>query len=233
MGIRVHKDIGYFLSKKNSKNLLNQNFEEIIDNTYLLEKKFLEEILEELKKFDKNFYEIFELEEYLKKEKHFTTDFFQTIFDGDNQKGFLLTTPALEKACRYDDLIDYYEGIQSMKFKIKYLHSPIYPNDDYICLKVPELTQCDENQLEIGKKIKGSDLNHLYYYRKEQNTTHKEKESYLNWIKPLQGKEKYFTPYIHRMSFLFCKKLGILKNEDMDYIEFIQYLEPAIVTYWS
>lgn len=231
MGIRVHKDIGYFISNKNFKNIFKKNYEDIIDDNYSLKKELLEEILQELQGDNVTIFEKYELENYLKGEKYFSTDFIKQIFNGDKTKGMLLKTPEFNKYCRYDDLIDYYEENETnCRFKIQYLHSPIYPIGDYICLKIPDVRNYKE--LKVDDKINSNDLRHLFFYRKENEKMDNFQESFKTWVYPKKNQDKYFHPYIHVMSFLFCKKMGLLKDEQMKYTDFIQYFEPAIVTYW-
>lgn len=244
MGIRIHKNIGYYLPKKNIKNILVDNYKDIIDDTDLIDKAIFEKMSIELTQFTKNFDHISFIYPQIKL-KDFIEDnvglnilnFISTVYDYDTFKGVLFLTPELAKESRYDNLIDYYENNQTPVFKLKLLKQPLYPDNYYFCTKVPELTQnalevfAKENPkkptLEIGDIVSPDKLRYLMIYN---NADYTNKTNV--WAYPKDKSEKYFHPYVNIIIYIFAKTLGILKPQ-VSYLDFSKELEPAIINSWG
>ena len=244
MGTRVHKDIGYFLSKKNISKVLVKKYDDIIDKNYIIKPETIQKIIDEITvistenpQFDRIFPQ-YQLKELIEKGKTDIHQFFKDISDYDTFKGVLFLTPQLAKYSRGDDLIDYYEEVKNLKFNLNLLKSTIYPDSFYFCLKVPPLNKdsleiyAEENKrkpiLEIGDLVMADRIRYLMLYNSVKN-----KDEYVNiWAYPEKEEEKYFHPYINIMTYAFAKVLGILKP-NVSYLDFAQLLEPAIITHWG
>lgn len=242
MGIRVHKNIGYFLHKKNIKHILVPDYDEILDD-FDNDQIFLEKMQKEFYLYTAQHpslsltYAKFQLQ-HLEKNKHSIIEFINTIYHYDDFKGIMFQTPDLRKSSHYDDLIDYYENVDKPNFRIRLLKQSIYPDNYYICLKVPPLNKdslevyAEENVkkpvLEVGDLVSSDKLHYLMLYEGYQHNHDR-----INaWAYPELNGEKYFHPYVNLLSYLAAKITGVLKP-DISFIEFSQYLEPAIVTYWG
>lgn len=288
MGIRINKDIGYFLNKKNIKNILVKNYDDIIDDLYAVDVQFVEKMLAELEILEKPgerigfSYAKIQLKSLLREQKEvvaqntnidkmitdlevaekansqldFTdsknqliemkqnaknivfNDFVSTIYHHDSFKGIIFKTPELNQDSRFDDLIDYYEQIDNPKYTLQLLQQSMYPDNYYICIKDIELSknaieyyQHDNPRkpnLEVGDLVSSDKLHYLMLYQGVKSKHDRIK----SWAYPIDGEEKYFHPYINAITYAAAKVSGILKP-NISYVEFAQYLEPAIVTYWG
>lgn len=245
MGIRIHKAIGYYLVKKNISKVLVKNYEDILDDLYSVDKDFLDKISIEMEKLTNGEHQLgftfakIQLQEMLKNDKKVDFNhFLKSIYNYDTFKGMLFQTPELQKSYRYDDLIDYYEQVKKPVFKLNLLKQSLYPDNYYICINLPELTQnalevyALENPrkpiLEVGDLITLDKLKYIMLYNNI-----KQKSNALNTlVYPNEGETKYFHPYVNILTYIASKVAGIIKPE-ISYVEFSQYLEPAIVTYWG
>lgn len=244
MGIRIHKNIGYYLPKKNVKNILVKNYQDILDEFDLLDKAIFEKMSIEMTQFTKEFdhisfiYPQIQLNEFIKDNVELNIlQFISTVYDYDTFKGVLFLTPELAKESRYDNLIDYYENNGTPVFKLKLLKQPIYPDNYYFCTKVPELTKnalevfAQENPkkpiLEVGDIISSDKLRYLMIYNKADY-----KNQTNAWAYPKDMSEKYFHPYVNIITYICAKTLGILKPE-VSYCDFAKQLEPAIINSWG
>lgn len=288
MGIRINKDIGYFLAKKNIKKILVKNYNDILDDMYAVDEELLKKMLAEFDILAKDneqlgfTYARIQLKNLLKdKQKTIIfnagidkaivdlelaeqsnnaldfsetkenlldmkknedvlvfNDFVTTIHDYDEFEGVMFKTPELAKASRFDDLIDYYEEVDDPTYKIKLLKQSMYPDNYYVCVKVPELTegaleyfQHDNPRkpvLEVGDLITSDKLHYLMLYQGVKSQHDRVK----TWAYPNKKAEKYFHPYINVITYVVAKASGLLKK-DVNYVEFAQYLEPAIITNWG
>lgn len=288
MGIRINKDIGYFVNKKNIKNIFIKNYDDILDDIYSVDVEFIEKMLAELELLEKPgerigfSYAKIQLNLLIKDTKEVTdfndnidkaimdlqlaeqsntqldftnsknqlldmkknvphivfNDFISTIHDYDTFKGLIFKTPELAKSSRFDDLIDYYEEVDNPKYKITFLKQTMYPDNYYICVKVPELNESaleyfeQENPkkpvLEVGDLISSDKLHYLMLYQGVESEHNRPKI----WAYPENEEEKYFHPYINAIAYAAAKVSGVLKP-NIRYTEFAQYLEPVIVTYWG
>lgn len=246
MGIRIHKNIGYYLVKKNISHILVKNYDEILDDLSFLDKPFFKKMAGEMEQiFGKNHigltYAEIQLQQLIKNntKKQITFDtFVKSIYHHDTFKGVIFQTPELSKASKFDDLIDYYEHVDNPMFKANLLKQSLYPDNYYICIKVPTLTKealevyASENPrkpiLEVGDLVSSDKLHYIMLYNKIGH----ERSAINKWAYPTAGSEKYFHPYVNVLTYVASKVAGILKP-DLSYVEFSQYLEPAIITYWG
>ena len=245
MGIRIHKAIGYYLAKKNISKVLVKNYEDILDDIYSVDKEFLEKMFIEIDNLTTNEYQLgftfakIQLQDILNEDKQVDfNNFLKSIYNYDTFKGMLFQTPELTKSYRYDDLIDYYEQVKKPVFKLNLLKQPLYPDNYYICIKLPELTQ---NALEVyalenprkpilvvGDLITPDKLKYIMLY----NNIKQKGNDFNTFVYPNEGETKYFHPYVNILTYIASKVAGIVKPE-ISYVDFSKHLEPAIVTYWG
>lgn len=244
MGIRVHKDIGYYLKKRAISKILVSDFDTRIDKNYTMSKASVKRIIQQVKELAEAYtdldsvYPVVQLKELLNKEHICSDQFVKQINDYDTFKGLLFVTPQLASYSRYDDLMDYYEEYCTPKFKLNLLKQSLYPDNFYVCVKVPPLTdkssahypetRHDSKNLEVGHSLMQTDMRWLMISNKEKFDFDKPNL----WAYPEKGGEKYFHPYVNIITYAFAKEIGILKP-NVTYLDFIQYLEPAIVTHWG
>lgn len=204
MGIRIHKAIGYYISKQNSKTLFQvptQKILDILDDHYTLEEGILQLLFQTAKTRD------FTLLSLKEAPTIYAHDFIQAIFHGDDLKGFLFFNPYLKTFHRTDDTIDYYEHTGSPTFKIQYLKKPIYPYSSYIQVNNPN----------------PSDI----------HTTHPLSNQYLQKLAyPTHNTQKQYHPTIPECTYQLAQLLNIIPP-DTQYNTFAVALEPAIITYWA
>lgn len=243
MGIRIHKDIGYFLHKKNIQAILVPDYDEILDEIYTIDQDFVEKMQSEFDTLTAQFkpigftYAQIQLNQ-LTENKTEIMDFVKSIYNYDDFKGVMFRTPELAKNSHFDDLIDYYENVEKPNYKIRLLKQSLYPDNYYICVKVPPLNQnsievyAKENRaksvLEVGDLVSNDTLHYLMIYEGISNNHNPVK----TWAYPESGEEKYFHPYINVLTYIAAKVAGILKP-GVSYVHFSQQLEPAIVTHWG
>ena len=103
MGIRIHKDIGYYLPKKHFSKVMNKKFRKIMDDEYYLSQEQLESISKELDlimaELDReSIFSKYQMTEILKKDKVEFRDFLRNVFDYDTEKGILLSQVECRKA---------------------------------------------------------------------------------------------------------------------------------------
>ncbi len=234
MGIRIHKDIGYFLPDVSCSQILVSDYSDVINDQYTVSKTFIEDLIFSLEGLKEKYpklsitYPIIMLKTLLSSsERVCTNSFIRTIFHGDTDEGVLFTTPDLVKYSRHDDLLDYYESKQQCEFKVQFLRQPIYPDLSYICVKTPDVCVGKDISCLPGDTYLINDMRILM-------AKHKVKFDYEHpniWTYPDEG-PKYFHPSVDVITYACAKELGILKA-DITYLDFIQMLEPAIVTYWG
>lgn len=244
MGIRINRDIGYFLEQEKVKDLLVDNFQNIIEKNENINHDVLK-VIKEVSKTefsDKNSFLLFnsQLKRYLKREDFNINinEIVSVIRNGYSDAGVLFQTPELSKKSRYDDLIDFYDNMHNLILNVKYIKEPIYPDSFYVCIDVPVLTDesieyLNENyprripgQLTVGENLSISD----FYMLNIEGEEYRDIEN-KEWTYPTDDKIKHFHPYINPIIYLIVKELKILKP-GINYIDFIKNLEPAIVTSW-
>lgn len=245
MGIRVEKNIGFYLEKKDIFHVLKSNYQEIIDHAENISIERLKEYKKECKSKNELFSNI-SLSLLIMEEKDIKiSDFINTIFYGDKEEGILLTNIDLKRTGRRDDLIDYYEGRGMPDFKIDNLKMPIYPLISYVCVKTPILTKESsedikdsirnkkrEGKLSIGDKVIFNDMLDIFIEGEDSVSNKNYEERVMRLVYPDDNKNKYFHPYVDELIYWVCLEIGVLK-EGLSYIDFIQYLEPSIITTWN
>lgn len=245
MGIRINKDIGFYLPQEKVLSLMVNNYEEILEDNEDIDNNFFKKIEPRVKelcenKSDSLFLFKLQFKRYLKNEKKISIySLINVINSGYEDNGILFSTPELIGKSRYDDLIDYYENVDNPETIIKYLRSPIYPDSLYVCIEKPDLTEDslehlnltypkrNGNPLEIGDTVTINDL-YLLTIKGEKRKNIDNRE----WTYPENGYKKYFHPYMNPITYLIIRELKLFK-EDLSYTDFIKQLEPAIITYWS
>jgi len=243
MGIRIHKDIGYYLPKKHFSKVMSKKFRKIIDDGSYLSIEQLENISKELDLVmtelgNHSVFSKYQMSEILKKDKVDFRDFLRNVFDYDTEKGLLFLTPDLAKSCRWDDLIDFYENNTNYQFKIQFLKKPIYPLSYYYCIETPPLSDDSKSLYAEESKSnpelkKGSIISNdkLHYLSLMEGVSIQDKEA-NPWAYPAKNKPKYFHPEVDIIIFAFARSFKLIKPE-LIYSDFIQFLEPAIITSWG
>lgn len=236
MGIRIQKYIGYYLSKENISKILKKDYDEIFESSKDVDINVIQNLYNKMKEKNYISYNVELAMLKRNKEKINSRDIIQLIFNGDNIEGLLFTTPSLKMKCRNDDLIDYYENVINPIYNVNYLKKAIYPEDLYVCIKEANFTKDsldyymeyqNPNKKKYGIQI-GDVINYNELYILSLETDNKE----TDLVYPQTKKYKYFHPYINPIIYFVCLETGILKN-NIDYIDFIKMLEPAIITTWS
>lgn len=229
MGIRIHKEIGYFISVEKYNNFIVKNYEDVLDDIDENNHLHIENMLEAYKNYKPQSKENYEdiVLKYLANEYNEKKDTFQAynlvskVFFGDEMVGILVKSPELHKHTRYDDLIDYYENNLAIEDKIKYLNQPIYPSQGYI------YTGGLEKEFPNLKKGSINDMFHIKcIYLKD--TLKLDESQQLEFV----CKSGHFRPNIEAAAFIIAKTFGILEqhvNED----DFNNVVEPVIVTTWG
>lgn len=235
MGIRINKAIGYFLPKEKIECILSEGYEHKVEENEVLDRGWLESALEKHSGSFPN-----EKGYHLNSRFSFYSWFLdgldtfnsyrviQDIVNGYNYEGVLFATPDLANKSRYNDTIDYYEEIKDSTFKVKHLRSSIYPNFSYVCIKKPKLTGDDAGDfknVDVGSALTSDKIGWL-----EINSVSKPEPK--GWIYPENQEDKYFHPFVDPLIYIVAYELGVLK-EGVSYTDFIQALEPAMITYWS
>lgn len=140
MGIRIHKDIGYFLPNEDLDKILVSNYSEVLENLDEnddAEKNFFHNLITSMQESTND--DVTQIlnkltaKSYLEKIKKNELSYYHLVSQitfGDDDEGVLFRTYDHYKNSRYDDLIDYYEC--SPENSIKYLYSAIYPNQGFI-----------------------------------------------------------------------------------------------------
>lgn len=244
MGIRIRKDIGYYLPKKNTSKILVKNYLEILEDIDSISHQSLLEIQKDLVNFIKETksykfsYASIQLNSLVDEIKSFNINkFIKQIHDYDNYKGLMFQTLELSKISRFDDLIDYYESFKTPSFKINILKEGLYPDNYYICIKNPPLKQstldwyAEESTnnpiLKIGDILNQDIISYLMIYNGNKNY-----EDIKEWIYPKESNNKYFHTYINIFCYFLAKHLKIIQPQ-ITWVEFSQQLEPAIIKSWG
>lgn len=232
MGIRIKKQIGYFLSKKELAFLFVSKYKNIIENLDADDKKeeeFFTSLIDMMaehknKQGKEDFFIAFHLkDEYTKAIKDKTIHAYQLIGElmfCDTSKGVFICSIEQHEKSRYDDLIDYYEN--SMTENIKYINRPIYPMTGYVyqggLSHYPNLVKgeiLDVTQAWVTLKADGD---------KQKNDPQKHSDEVV--------KGGYFTPNIEPLIYMIAKSAKILK-EGVTKEQFEAVIKPVIATTWG
>lgn len=243
MGIRISKDIGYYLPKKMVKSILKKNYRDILEELDYEDNKkasFKEEVMRMMK----NHAELSDAPD-AKKEAHMffyainnneynwePTDLIRQVFNCDDEHGVLFRTPEFVNKSRHDDDIDYYEEDGIIKFKARLLNRSIYPCSGFIfkgsedqtivdCLKSLE----EKKEIKPGVVVDGNVINTLLYM------LHKKTFDGASFYKELR-KTQAFHPNVEPLAWVIAKASGVLLDS-VNEVQFRTTVEPAIITTWG
>lgn len=233
MGIRIHKTIGYLINTDLVSSILVDNYEDILEQLDYedeAEQQFFDNIISSMHHYDtdkgnsENMLTkimVNHFQEKIIKDKIKSYNLVSTLYMGDDDCGVLICTPELFKACRYDDLIDYYENGSDMN-QINYLNRPIYPCQGYIYKGGLEEKYPD---LIIGHVYDNYLIKHKYLDNMVNSNTAQEEGT--NMVA-----SGYFSPNIESQAYLIAKAAGILKPDVTEH-DFNVVAQPMIARYWS
>lgn len=232
MGIRIKKEIGYFLSTKELKPLFVRNYKEIIENLDAedeREEEFFLNLFSMMenhkdKRGEKDAFMAFYLKDQYKEafsaKKIRAYQLIGEMMFYDTPKGVFICSTEQHETSRYDDLIDYYEN--SITDNIKYLNRPIYPMTGYVyqggLTKYPNLLKgeiLDGTAVWLAVKADGA---------RQKNDPEKHAKEIV--------KGGYFTPVIEPLIYMIAKSANILKD-DVTKEQFEAVIKPVIATTWS
>ncbi len=243
MGIRISKDIGYYLPKKMVKAIMKKGYKDILEELdYEDDKKaaFKKEVMRMMK----NHAELSDAPD-AEKESHMfyypinnaeydwdPVNLIQTVFNCDDEHGIIFKTPELVKKSHFDDDIDYYEADCIIKFKAKLLNRPIYPCSGFVFKGTdnPKIVDYfkrfeDKQSLKPGVVIEGNQINSLLYI------LHQKTFEGATFYKKLR-ETKAFHPNVEPLAWVVAKASGILLDS-VNEVQFRTTVEPAIVTTWG
>jgi hypothetical protein len=243
MGIRISKDIGYYLPKKIAKSILKKNYRDILEELDYEDNKrasFKEDVMRLMKNHDK----LSDAHDAEKESRMFyysihnaeydwnPVDLIQTVFNCDDEHGVIFKTPELVKKSHFDDDIDYYEADGIIKFKVKLLNRPIYPCSGFIFKgtdnqKIVDYFKRfeDKQTLKQGVVIEGNQINSLLYVLNQKSF---EGATFYKKLK----ETKAFHPNVEPLAWIIAKASGILLDSVSE-IQFRTTVEPAIITTWG
>lgn len=226
MGIRISKNIGYFLTNKQSKQILVKDYPEVIDSFQDIKPEQLKnELLKELENYSSSLQNEYVDKIYLKYVINNAVwdaeELISTSYNYDTPKGILFQTPELHKQRRYDDNIDYYEN-PDMKYSSNAFFRPIYPLAGYVYLG--ETIQFLDKTITKGTLISPEYVSPLL--RKLQGKT---EDKYSSFIKQVKN-SKLFTPQTDPLIYLMAKILKIINTDEFTFRTTIQ---PSIITDWG
>lgn len=228
MGIRIHKDIGYILEKDNVSAIVRSDFSNILeelDYETTQKENFFNKIEENMLNYNgvKNNSENIILKvmgksfkESCKENNIEPYNLVSHFYMYDDDMGILFRSIELYKACRFDDLIDYYE-IDTAAHHIKYLNTPIYPTSGYIYKGGLEK---DFPNLVVGQVYDSFEIKNLYL---------------ANYDAPQDDKilsSGFFTINIEAFAYIAAKASGILLPGVTEH-DFNCLVKPIIATYWA
>lgn len=229
MGIRIRKEIGYFIPLEKYKNFIVENYEEVLEDLDENNEIHIDNMLHAFQNFEfqskhnlDNAFLKYIAKEYEKEKNKFQAyNFVSEVYFGDDAVGILIKTPELHKKTRYDDLIDYYENNLNMEDKIRYLNQPIYPSQGYVYTGGLEKEFPD---LEVGKIY---DMFHIKcIYLTDSRKVEEDKQ--LEFV----CKSGHFRPNIEGGAFIIAKTFGIVE-EHVTENDFSKMMEPVIITSWG
>lgn len=237
MGIRINKQIGYFLSNEKISTVLIKDYENILEQ------------LKENSDWEKQYFESLEqvAKEVLTPSEYsmaqFELRFLKSTFDkkeikfhklisdlylGDDSQGLLFKTEEMVKSDRRDDLIDYYDNF--LENNIKYLYAPIYPSIGYVYHGglenydiYPKLEVGEEYAQFVGHIARAVNK-HIYSDERNLNTSSE--------IGKILTEKGYFTPCINPCMYVLAKTAGIVQDT-ISHVEFNRHLEAVIATTWD
>lgn len=233
MGMRIHKTIGYLINSELLSQIVVDNYADILENLDYedeAEQQFFDNLLGSMHDYDTdkgNSEKILtkimgnHFQDEIKKNNIKSYNLVSTLYMGDDDCGILICTPELFKACRYDDLIDYYEN-ETAAHDINYLNRPIYPCQGYIYKGGLEEKHPD---LIMGHVYDNYLIKHQYLEGMANSNTAQEEGKNM-----VEG--GFFSPNVEAQAYLIAKASGILKPNVTEH-EFNIVAQPMIATYWG
>lgn len=243
MGIRISKDIGYYLPKKILKSIIKPKYQDILEDLDMDEEK-AEKFKSDVQYLMENHATLSssidaEVESHMlyyaihNKEYDWTpTDLVRTVYNCDDEHGLMFRTPELVKKSHFDDDIDYYESVDHFKFKALLLNRPIYPVSGFIFKGTSNQEILDyfkrfddKKELIQGMVVEGNRLNTLLYILNQKSF---EGGKFYKEVR----KTNAFHPNVEPLAWIIAKASGILLD-NVDEFKFRTTVEPAIVTTWG
>ena len=230
MGIRISKEIGYFVSLQDFPGFIKPNIKNILedlDKNNESEEIFFKQLFSEMKMFDQNSLSHFSLNcftnDYSKAyyEKNLNSyHLIKKVYFHDSFKGLLFCTMEQHKAKRYDDLIDYYEA--DFDDKIIELNRAIYPNKGYIYrggLKNTEIKQFEVvSDRDAETALAKESTSNEYIEQKKISKTIVD--------------SGFFHPNVENIIYLIAKSAQILDG-NVSHEQFNLKLKPVIISSWE
>lgn len=232
MGIRIKKQIGYFISNKELKSIFVNDYKDVIeslDSEEEKEEEFFAHLFsmmtnhkDKLGKID-GFMSVYMKGEYEKAFKNKGLHAYELIGQMmfyDDSKGVFICSMEQHKTSRYDDLIDYYEN--SIVDNIRYINRPIYPMTGYVY---------QGGLTKYPKLIKGETLSGVEAWVAIKTDGARQKsdpQKHANEI----VKGGYFTPSIEPLVYMIAKSAKVLK-ENITKEHFEAVIKPVIATTWG
>jgi len=230
MGIRISKEIGFFIPIEKYDGFIVKNLEDVLEDIDENGESYIDNMITAYKNYrpegksdyEGSFLKILANQYSKEKEKFSAYNFVKDVYFHDDVVGLMVTTPELYKKRRYDDLIDYYESdLHNPECTIKYLNQPIYPSQGYIYTggleeKFPKL--------EVGSLNNMFDIKCIYL-----EGARKVQEDKLNEFVCNSGS---FRPNIDAAAFIIAKTFGVLEK-GIGELDFYKKMEPVIITNWG
>lgn len=232
MGIRIHKEIGYFLPLDKFSNLIASDYKDTLEELDYNPKcvtRFWEQLIysvqhyscpDKVKKISMQLLGK-EYHQEMINNKIQPYNLASNVFFSDEEKGFLFRTKELYEKSRHDNLIDYYEA--DFNDKIDYLNRAIYPTEGYIYKGGLKET--------FPKLVEGQVYNDYTVHAAFQRIHTHNQESVSTIAKGIVD-TGYFHPNIEPSIFFIAKAAGVLEPTVTEK-QFNLNIKPAILTYWG
>lgn len=222
MGIRVHKKIGHFISKKNFKDVIVSDYENVLEQLDYdgeKEKDFFNEIFKDdmMKYLQKDY------QKAIEEKKLHAYEMVNTVICNETIKGILICTKEHVQVARHDDLIDYYE--EDYKDKIKPLNSPLYPATGFVYKGGLEK---EFPNMERGFEVMNGTLASAMLEKTGYKVNSVSAKTQFKKI----VKSGFFHPNIPSFIYTIAKAAKILENgvtkQDFNFL-----VEPSIIVTWG
>lgn len=238
MGIRINKDIGYFLPSEDIDKILVSNYQEILENLDSEdgeEEVFFKKLIHSLENSEDSIDKIILAKSYQDKFDKKDLQYFHLVNEplfGDDTNGVLFRTQDHYKNSRHDDLIDYYESEENLDNSINYLYKAIYPTQGFIYKGgiTDEKILADFDK--YNKPLKISDSYDYFYVKIILNQLgFKLDDVAEGQVSKAIVESGLFYPKVDSVLYLTAKAANILKPDITKEI-FDATVKPAILTYW-
>lgn len=234
MGIRVSKEIGYFIPLAKFKDIIVKNYSNVLEKIDYEEEKYLKKMLkgyqnyksQSKKSHEETFIHIMGKRYEKDNEQIKPYELVKMAMFYDDEIGILVMTPELAKERRYDDLMDYYENYQNnMEGSIRYLNCSIYPSQGYVYTGGLDhvADQNGDPRLEKGQVV---GMYEVKSYLPESENIPEEK------LQEFVTHSGHFRPNIEAGAYIIAKAFGILQKHVTE-DDFNNVFEPVIITSWG